>query len=120
MKRAVLPSFLLLCVACNTAPHDHPLSGAWISILEFRTAQPANYRDTLRFFGDDSFSIRIYTDGRLQQDTRGTYRYDARKKTLSTVSARGPINFAVLSLRRDTLRMQDANGIEARFLRVAH
>ncbi|RYY64342.1 MAG: hypothetical protein EOO12_09905 [Chitinophagaceae bacterium] len=109
---------LLLCAACNTTPGADPVSGAWTSYFQNNSALPPDYRDTLRFFGKDSFSIRIYTGGKLQQDTRGTYRYDAKKRTLSTVSPRGPINFSVLVLQRDTLRMRDAGGTEAVFLRA--
>lgn len=110
---------LALGSACNGGPAKDPLTGSWTTVFDSRIHLPAGYRDTLRFFGKDSFRIRIYTEAGLQQETPGTYRFDAAKKSLSTVSARGPVSFSVQRLQADTLVLRDTRGNDAVFVRVA-
>ncbi|RYY88488.1 MAG: hypothetical protein EOO15_08970 [Chitinophagaceae bacterium] len=118
MRLPVTALLLLTLAACSDTKKES-LTGKWTSVFDAAQPPPPGYSDTFSFYGKDSFSIRLFQEGVLQQDTRGTYKYDSKGKTLSTVSSRGPVTFEVQALTGDTLRLNDGQGGLATFRRVA-
>ncbi|RYY41715.1 MAG: hypothetical protein EOO08_00895 [Chitinophagaceae bacterium] len=118
MRYLFASALLLALAACGGDGKKDNITGKWTSVFDAAHPPPPGYTDTFCFFGKDSFYIRIFLDKQLQQDTRGTYRFDEKTNKLSTVSPRGAVTFDVQDVKADTLRLNDGQGGLATFHRV--
>ncbi|GAB4092991.1 hypothetical protein [Flaviaesturariibacter terrae] len=112
---------VLSCKSGGKAKADvahNRFSGTWTSVFAPGSGPEGGYRDTLWFNEDSSFSIRMYNDSGLIQQTTGTYRYDTARKALLTSAPAGNKAFFVPPGGRDTLLLIDDSGNQMAVRRI--
>ena len=75
----------LFNISCNESIIEKDILGSWTIDQDEVKYPKSNLIDTMTFFDNGTYTIKVYVDGKLNESFSGNYKIDGKNKIISTV-----------------------------------